>query len=51
MATPILPGRPAPGHPLADTIIYEVHVRGFTATHPDVPPSVVQNSREFDIEG
>jgi glycogen operon protein len=28
-----------PGHPLADTIIYEVHVRGFTATHPDVPPN------------
>jgi glycogen operon protein len=31
---------PGPGHPLADTIIYEVHVRGFTATHPDVPPAL-----------
>jgi glycogen operon protein len=24
-------------HALADTILYEVHVRGFTATHPGVP--------------
>jgi isoamylase len=34
------PGRPAtasPGHDLADMIVYEVHVRGFTATHPGVP--------------
>src|SRR5271166_4394410 len=29
-----------PAHRLADTIIYEVHVRGFTATHPDVPPEL-----------
>ena len=28
---------PKPRHPLADTILYEVHVRGFTATHPGVP--------------
>jgi len=28
---------PKPRHALADTIIYEVHVRGFTATHPGVP--------------
>jgi glycogen operon protein len=28
---------PGPGHALADTILYEVHVRGFTATHPGVP--------------
>src|SRR5262245_7239962 len=28
---------PGPGHALADTILYEVHVRGFTANHPDVP--------------
>src|ERR1700739_1624771 len=28
---------PKPRYPLADTIIYEVHVRGFTATHPGVP--------------
>ncbi|MGB9223031.1 glycogen debranching protein GlgX [Mycobacterium sp.] len=26
-----------PQHALADTIVYEVHVRGFTATHPGVP--------------
>jgi isoamylase len=34
------PPRPGPGHSLADTILYEVHVRGFTATHPDVPPEL-----------
>jgi isoamylase len=28
---------PKPQHALADSIIYEVHVRGFTATHPGVP--------------
>jgi isoamylase len=28
---------PGPGHALADTILYEVHVRGFTARHPGVP--------------
>jgi glycogen operon protein len=28
---------PKPRHELADTILYEVHVRGFTATHPGVP--------------
>ncbi len=28
---------PKPAHELADTIVYEVHVRGFTATHPGVP--------------
>ncbi|MDT5066691.1 MAG: isoamylase [Mycobacterium sp.] len=26
-----------PGHALADTVLYEVHVRGFTANHPGVP--------------
>jgi glycogen operon protein len=31
---------PGPGHALADTILYEVHVRGFTATHPGVPPEL-----------
>ena len=31
---------PGPGHALADTILYEVHVRGFTAKHPDVPPEL-----------
>jgi isoamylase len=34
VSTPVSPG---PGHALADTIIYEVHVRGFTARHPGVP--------------
>ncbi len=29
-----------PQHPLADTIVYEVHVRGFTAAHPGVPPEL-----------
>ena len=28
---------PKPQHGLADTILYEVHVRGFTAAHPGVP--------------
>jgi glycogen operon protein len=26
--------------PLHDTILYEVHVKGFTALHPDVPPEL-----------
>jgi len=26
-----------PGHALADSVIYELHVKGFTAQHPDVP--------------
>jgi isoamylase len=34
---PITPG---PAHALADMILYEVHVRGFTANHPDVPPEL-----------
>src|SRR6185295_19133205 len=29
-----------PRHAYADTIIYEVHVKGFTMAHPDVPASV-----------
>jgi isoamylase len=33
---PLAPG-PRPRHPLADTIVYEVHVKGFTQTHPNVP--------------
>jgi glycogen operon protein len=35
--TPLPPG---PGHALADTILYEVHVRGFTAKNPGVPPEL-----------
>ncbi|MGV9827326.1 MULTISPECIES: glycogen debranching protein GlgX [unclassified Gordonia (in: high G+C Gram-positive bacteria)] len=39
MPMPPTGGRPAGVHrrPAADLIIYEVHVRGFTATHPDIP--------------
>jgi len=29
-----------PDIPLHESIIYEVHVKGFTATHPDVPPNL-----------
>jgi len=28
----------APNVPWSDTVIYELHVRGFTQRHPDVPP-------------
>ena len=31
---------PRPGLPLADTILYELHVRGFSASHPGVPPQL-----------
>ena len=30
----------APHHAWNDTIIYELHVRGFTMRHPDVPPEL-----------
>ena len=29
-----------PNTPLADTVIYEAHVRGLTMRHPDVPPEL-----------
>jgi isoamylase len=29
-----------PDMPYADTVIYEMHVKGFTARHPDVPPEL-----------
>ncbi|WP_199522435.1 glycogen debranching protein GlgX [Geodermatophilus marinus] len=29
-----------PGTPWSDTVIYEVHVRGATMAHPDVPPAL-----------
>ncbi len=32
-------GSVGPDVPWADTVIYELHVRGFTKTHPDVPES------------
>ncbi|MEU3873144.1 MULTISPECIES: glycogen debranching protein GlgX [Streptomyces] len=31
------PGAPRPGTPWPDTVIYELHVRGFTMRHPGVP--------------
>lgn len=31
---------PAPRQPWGDTIIYELHVRGFTKLHPEVPESL-----------
>src|SRR5580693_3874288 len=33
-------GGAAPRHRYADTVIYEVHVKGFTMRHPDVPPEL-----------
>ncbi len=30
--------RPRPRTPWADTVIYELNVKGYTALHPDVPP-------------
>ena len=32
--------RPRPWHRFADTVLYEVHVKGFTMAHPDVPPAL-----------
>ena len=29
-----------PGRRYADTVVYEVHVKGFTATHPDIPEAL-----------
>jgi isoamylase len=29
-----------PGVPLAESVIYEMHVKGFTRRHPDVPPEL-----------
>ncbi|MBL0141115.1 MAG: glycogen debranching protein GlgX [Betaproteobacteria bacterium] len=38
------PFAPAPATrpciPWADTVVYELHVRGFTRSHPDIPPSL-----------
>ena len=35
---PVEHGAPAAGHGgTSDTVVYEVHVKGFTATHPDIP--------------
>ncbi|HVX20986.1 MAG TPA: glycogen debranching protein GlgX [Acidimicrobiales bacterium] len=32
--------RPRPWHRFADTVLYEVHVKGFTMTHPGVPAAL-----------
>jgi len=29
-----------PRYQYADTVIYEVHVKGFTMRHPDIPPEL-----------
>jgi isoamylase len=29
-----------PHYPWSDTVIYELHVKGFTALHPDIPPAL-----------
>ncbi len=40
-ATGVVPaGEVRPGRHLADTVIYEVHVKGFTQRHPQVPPEL-----------
>jgi glycogen operon protein len=31
---------PRPRHRYADTVLYEVHVKGFTMAHPDIPPDL-----------
>jgi glycogen operon protein len=41
VAAPLPPAGAAPPHVrTADTVLYEVHVRGFTKLHPGVPPSL-----------
>ena len=41
--------RSLPGHPYHQTIIYEAHVKGMTATHPDVPASCAERMRDCAI--
>jgi glycogen operon protein len=31
---------PRPRYAYSDTVIYEVHVKGFTMVHPDIPPDI-----------
>ena len=33
-------GDTRPGHSYAESIVYEVHVKGFTMRHPDIPPEI-----------
>jgi isoamylase len=37
---PLPPGGACPGRRFSDTVIYEVHVKGFTMRHPGVPPAL-----------
>ena len=37
---PADPSRNRPGVPWRDTVIYELHVRGFTRLHPGLPPAL-----------
>jgi glycogen operon protein len=39
-AFPWGPDHHRPRHAWADTVIYELHVKGFTAQHPDIPPAL-----------
>ncbi len=40
VALPVDLAPPAQAIPWAETVIYELHVRGFTRTHPDVPEAI-----------
>jgi isoamylase len=41
VAAPLPPiSEPLPHTPLADSVIYEMHVKGFTRLHPEVPPAL-----------
>jgi len=40
VAKPLHANSQRPKHPWRDTIIYELHVKGFTATHADVPQEI-----------
>ncbi|WP_372515905.1 glycogen debranching protein GlgX [Streptantibioticus silvisoli] len=39
-ADPLVPDAERPGTAWADTVLYELHVRGFTMRHPDVPEAL-----------
>ena len=34
-----------PWHRYADTVLYEIHVKGFTMRHPDIPPGAARDLR------
>ena len=44
-------GDAAPGTPWPDTVVYELHVRGFTARHPDIPPRAARDLRRLGAPG